>query len=58
MKASKKHKVIREGEPLFEKLKSQMRPDIAEGLKSITLIKCKEEIGDNDTKTDISKAKL
>ena len=51
MKASKKHKVIREGNPLFEKLKSKMRPDIAEGLKSITLIKCKEEIDDNDTTT-------
>ena len=51
MKASKKHKVIREGDPLFEKLKSQMRPDIAEGLKSITLIKCKKEIDDNDTTT-------
>lgn len=43
MKASKKHKVIREGDPLFEKLKSQMRPDIAKGLKSITLIKCNDE---------------
>ena len=43
MKARKKHKVIREGDPLFEKLKSQMRPDIAKGLKSITLIKCNDE---------------
>jgi len=34
MKARKKHKVIREGDPLFEKLKSQMRPDIVEGLKA------------------------
>ena len=43
MKARKKHKVIREGDPLFEKLKSQVRPDIAKGLKSITLIKCNDE---------------
>jgi hypothetical protein len=48
MNASKKNKVIREGDPLFEKLKSQMRPDIAEGLKSITLIKCKKESTKND----------
>jgi len=48
MKARKKHKVIREGDPLFEKLKSQMRPDIAKGLKSITLIKCKKESTRND----------
>jgi hypothetical protein len=48
MKASKKHKVIREGDPLFEKLKSQIRPDIAKGLKSITLIKCKKESNKND----------
>ena len=38
MKKNKQDKVIHEGDPLFEKLKSQMRPDIAEGLKSITLI--------------------
>ena len=43
MKARKKHEVIREGDPLFEKLKSKMRPDIAKGLKSITLIKCNDE---------------
>ena len=48
MKARKKHKIIREGDPLFEKLKSQMRPDIAEGLKSITLIKCNKEGNNND----------
>ncbi len=39
MKARKKHKIIREGDPLFEKLKSQMRPDIAAKVKTITLIK-------------------
>ena len=52
MKANKKHKVIRKGDPLFEKLKSQMRPDIAEGLKSITLIKpeYKDEADINDTR--------
>ncbi len=43
MKASKKNRVVREGDPLFEKLKSQMRPDIAKGLKTITLIKTKRE---------------
>ncbi|MFQ6043993.1 MAG: hypothetical protein ACE5PV_24330 [Candidatus Poribacteria bacterium] len=43
MKASKKHKVIREGDPLFEKLKSQLRPEIAKGLKTITLLKCNDE---------------
>ena len=39
MRKNKQDKVIRKGDPLFEKLKSQMRPDIARGLKTITLIK-------------------
>lgn len=38
MKARKNDRIVYPGDPLFEKLKSQMRPDIAEGLKSITLI--------------------
>lgn len=45
MKARKKHKIIREGDPLFEKLKSQIRPDIAAKVKTITLIKAECEGG-------------
>ncbi len=38
MKVRKNDRIVKEGDPLFEKLKSQMRPDLRKGLKQIVLI--------------------
>ena len=38
MKVRKNDRIVKEGDPLFEKLKSQMRPDLQKGLKQIVLI--------------------
>ena len=38
MKIKKTDRIVKEGDPIFEKLKSQMRPDLRKGLKQIVLI--------------------
>ena len=38
MKVRKNDRIVKEGDPIFEKLKSQMRPDLQKGLKQIVLI--------------------
>ena len=52
MKIKKTDRIVKEGDPIFEKLKSQMRLDFQKGLKQFVLI------GGNKKKKGGSKAQV